>query len=90
MHDLNTINKLNAEAHAKSVKTAQEAGLWVIAKYTGLHLLSTTNFNSAAEAQDFLESEERNPVAGNHYRRFDPIAHPVGHRDQSEDRTYTA
>lgn len=90
MHDINTINKLNAEAHAKSITTAQQAGLWVIAKYSGLHLLSTTSFNSAHEAQAFLEDEESKGIAGNHYRRFDPIVYPVGHRDQSEDRVHAA
>lgn len=74
MYDLNTINRLNAEAHAASIQTAQKAGLWVVAKYTGLHLVSTTTFNTADDARVHQANEEANRSPDEHFRRFDPIS----------------
>lgn len=40
MHDLNTINRLNAESvAAASIQKARAAGNYALAKYTGLHLV---------------------------------------------------
>jgi cobyrinic acid a,c-diamide synthase len=50
MHDLHTINQLNAEAHAASIETACAAGKYVVAEYTGLHLMTTQVFDDEAAA----------------------------------------
>lgn len=51
MNDLNTISRLNAEAHAHSIHTARGAGRWVVARFTGLHLQSTSEHTTDADAQ---------------------------------------
>lgn len=60
MHDLNTINRLNAEAAQKhldavdwrqAIANFQRQGRYVLAKYAGLTLVSVETFDNAAEAQ---------------------------------------
>ena len=46
MHDLNTLNRLNLEAHGASIKASQDAGKYVVATYTGLTLYSTAEFDN--------------------------------------------
>lgn len=50
MHDLNTINRLNAENFAEGITQQTKAGAWVVAKYTGLHLVSFTAYANRDEA----------------------------------------
>lgn len=56
MHDLNTIRRLNAEAHAASIAKAQADGKHVVAEYAGLHLMTTQVFDDEASALAALKA----------------------------------
>ena len=88
MHDIATISRLNQEAVNNSVKTAQDAGLFVVAKYTGLTLASTYTFDNSDAAKVFIDNNENEAIPGDRYQLFYPTPNPVGRRDQSEDRNY--
>jgi len=89
MHDLNTINRLNYEAHARSIKDAQAHGKYVIAKYEGLTLVSTQVCDEAPVVQSGRISD-----VGERIQVFAPFSEDeraayLG-RDQSEDRKLAA
>jgi len=84
MHDLNTISRLNAEAHAQGIKNLQDAGLHVVANYTGLTLLNFEGHVSGESAFAAARAPVESP--DQHRRVFVPNQYPVGARDQSEDR----
>lgn len=89
MHDLNTINKLNANAFEAAIKNFQAQGRYVLAQYEGLTLVSIETFGSAdALCDGHLDALEKNPPAtGTHFKTFPPTAgFHAAHRDQSEDR----
>jgi len=92
MHDLNTINKLNAEAFEAAIKNFQAQGRYVLAKYEGLALVSIETFGSADALCDghYAALEANPPATGTHFKTFPPTAgfHATG-RDQSEDRAST-
>ncbi len=50
MHDLNTINRLNAEAFADSIDHFRRQGRDVVATYAGLTLMSIETFSDRDEA----------------------------------------
>lgn len=50
MNDLNTINRLNAEAFADSIARYQAQGRYVVAEYTGLHLTAIETFSDEPSA----------------------------------------
>lgn len=50
MHGLETIVKQNQTRFEKAIDTYRSQGRWVLAKYTGLHLVSIETFGSAEEA----------------------------------------
>lgn len=85
MHDLHTIQRLNAEAHAASIKTAQNRGQHVVATYTGLALLRTQVFDDDASA---IAAYNAPAEPAEHRVLFAalPPSERVGARDQSEDR----
>lgn len=84
MHDLNTIRRLNAEAHAASILAARAAGKHVVAEFAGLHLMSTTVFDNEADAMVALKAATE---AGDCRAYFSPLpGHHGAGRDQSEDR----
>lgn len=68
MHDLNTIRRLNAEAHADSIRAAQAAGKHVVATYAGLHLMTTQAFDDEAAAL----AELRRPCEAGDSRAYFP------------------
>ena len=82
MRDLNTINRLNAEASgASQINDQRRNGKYVVALYAGLDLVSFTTFDHASAAAEAAQAptdaSERRVV-------FGPITGPT--RDQSEDR----
>lgn len=61
MNDLNTINRLNAEAIERDIPRQLAAGKIVVAEYTGLHFVGYETFsgpNAEAEAQAKLAQIE--------------------------------
>ena len=81
MHDLNTINRLNAEAHADAINAARRQGKYVVATFAGLHVVGVASFSDSRSAVSALtapvEASERRVIYG-------PITGAT--RDQSEDR----
>lgn len=87
MHDLNTINRLNAEAFSKSIENFRSQGRWVLAQYEGLHLLSIETFSTAEDAAIALVGAQEAAGPSDHFKLLSPL--PAWHgakRDQSEDR----
>lgn len=85
MHDLNTISRLNAEAHAQGIQELQAKGQFVVANYTGLTLLNFGGHPTLAAATAALEAPVDSP--DQHRGLFTPTPRPIGQRDQTEDRT---
>ena len=93
MHDLNTINRLNAEAFHDAVSNFQRQGRYVVATYAGLSLFSIETFGDEAAA---LLAVDAAVPTGNSKRMFRPTAPAPAEgyvqptRDQSEDRAKVA
>lgn len=89
MHDLNTINKLNADAFKRSIDRFRAQGRYVLARYEGLHLVSIETFAELTAAQLIAEGVE--PNTGERAVIYAPFpqgsaaAALVQGRDQSED-----
>lgn len=91
MHDLNTINRVNAEAHAADINAARRQGKHVVGYFDGLHLMGFVAYNTAAEA---AKIRDHLTVAGERRVVYEPIkpaydrgtARAAALRDQSEDR----
>ena len=85
MHDINTLNRLNAESHGKAILGWQNEGRHVVAVYEGLTLVSATPYDTHADA--FAAASSVRAVAGARVVLIEP--HPperrIGERDQSED-----
>jgi hypothetical protein len=62
MHDLNTINRLNLEAHGKAIEGDRLKGKHVVATYEGLHLTRHSSFDDGEMALQFAEAERRNAI----------------------------
>jgi len=82
MNDLNTINRLNAEAVTSqlgsSIPLLQAQGKYVVAEYAGLHILSFETFSGEgakdrAEAKLFELNSKADSTSG---RLFAPDAGP--------------
>lgn len=88
MQDLNTINRLNAEAFAASIQNYRRQGRWVLAKYAGLHLESIETFLVQSDAQAAFDAEASKRDASGRAVLFTPfpVSEPTPVRDQSEDR----
>lgn len=87
MHDLNTINRLNAEAFSKAIDHFRAQGRWVLATYDGLHLLSIETFSTAESAAAALTRAHQTAGPSNHFKVLGPVpAWTAAQRDQSEDR----
>lgn len=88
MQDLNTINRLNAEAFAASIQNYRRQGRWVLAKYAGLHLESIETFTVQSDAQAAFDTEVSKRDASGRAVLFTPfpVSKPTPVRDQSEDR----
>jgi hypothetical protein len=85
MHGLKTINQLNAEAIERSISHFQNQGRYVVATYTGLHILSVETFEDPLEAVSKFNSPVDSPDV--HRKILTPTAGRSVPRDQSEDRT---
>lgn len=81
MHDLNTINRLNAETHADAINAARRQGKYVVALYAGLHLVG---FSSHDDSRSVVSAFGAPVEAGERRVIYGPITGPA--RDQSEDR----
>ena len=89
MHDLNTIKQLNVDAFAPWIKRTQEEGKFVVATYTGLHILSVESFAAEKQAIEALHAEVSSP--DQHRELFSPTLSARGEtptRDQSDDRFF--
>ena len=84
MHDLNTITKLNAEAHGAAINKSRSSGKWVVPHYAGLTLMSFRSFDTREEA---IEHRDSQLEASEHRSVLEPLPsfYPAT-RDQSEDR----
>lgn len=87
MHDLNTINRLNVEAHHAAIQRERAAGKHVVLTYAGLHLVSHQSYDII---EDALNAYKAPLAAPDEHRSLLP-ALPYWHgaaRDQSEDRVH--
>lgn len=87
MHDLNTINRLNVEAHHAAIQRERAAGKHVVVTYAGLHLVSHQSYDII---EDALNAYKAPLAAPDEHRSLLPCL-PDWHgaaRDQSEDRIH--
>jgi hypothetical protein len=84
MHDLHTIAKLNAETFGPAITNFQAQGRYVVANYTGLHILSIETFEDPLEAVSALNAPVDSPDVTR--KIYPPTASRPFKRDQSEDR----
>lgn len=84
MHGLETIVKQNQTQFEKAIDTYRSQGRWVLAKYTGLHLVSIETFGSAEEAGPTYAAAHN--VIGEHAKLLPPTPEwYAAQRDQSVD-----
>jgi hypothetical protein len=77
VHDLETINRLNAEAFAASIDNYRRQGRYVLAVYAGLTLVSIETFTAQEEAfRAFDLYRDRNDSM--HGRLFFPTGDATG------------
>jgi|GEM_PF-2284120 len=85
MHDLNTIHKLNLEAHGAGIKADRASGKHVVATYAGLTLLSHETFDGLEDALAAINAPTESP--DQHRVYLSPLdGFHAAARDQSEDR----
>ena len=88
MHDLNTINRLNAEAFAKAIHNFRTQGRVVLARYEGSTLMSIETFETLQDAQLTLDLAPAIAAQGERAVIYMPLpAFHAAQRDQSEDKT---
>ena len=86
MHDINTINRLNAEAHAKSVTRWRAEGNFVVTIHEGLSLVSAAPYGTK-ELAESVAAANREVNTGRTVTVLEPTGnHHSLQRDQSEDR----
>jgi hypothetical protein len=70
MHDLNTINRLNAERHAAEINRLRSLGRHVVATYNGLALISLQDFSyeDGNLAEELISRDPESP--DEHYALF--------------------
>ena len=94
MHDLNTINRLNAESAARQLGAPQpdaealnrfvaehrSRGAYVVASYTGIHLVSAAIYWVGRDAVDAFEWKRSNAKIGDRVELLAPtnIPNPSG------------
>ena len=61
MHDLNTISRVNAEAHGKGIAALQAKGLHVVANYDGLTLNNFKGHDTVESATAALTAPVDSP-----------------------------
>jgi hypothetical protein len=86
MHDLNTIVRLNVEAHGKAITQWRADGKFVVAIYEGITLHAATPYGDEETARIAARADEQRNTG----RRVEVLL-PTGSfhaatRDQSEDR----
>lgn len=76
MHDLNTLNRLNADAFQRAIQNFQAQGRFVLATYEGLTLTTIESFSSANEMVDAHHAAvQANPATtGTNFKCFQPTA----------------
>ena len=86
MQDLNVISRQNAEAaEQEGLNAARRAGRFVVAKYTGLHLVGFESFDHRDDAGDAAHAVPPSPDV--YFKLLNPTGGIAGFvRDQSEDR----
>lgn len=87
MHDLNTINRLNVEAHHAAIQRERAAGKHVVLTYAGLHLVSHQSFEIIEDALNAYKAPLASPDEHRSLLQALPDWHGAA-RDQSEDRTH--
>lgn len=90
MHDLNTINRLNEQAHGKAIERWRSEGKYVVASKQGLTLIGAAPFDTAEQAARVKANLEASPLNRNTGFTVEVLAPTAPHysvtRDQSEDR----
>lgn len=71
MHDLNTINKINAEAVQRGAHQAALAGKYVLLKYTGVNFVDF-EAHDTHEAREAAAAQYEGQSYTNVSRRIDP------------------
>ncbi len=86
MQDINVISRQNAEAaEQEGLNAARRAGKFVVAQYTGLHLVGHQAFDRHEDAIDAAHVVPASPDV--YFKLLNPIGEAFGAtRDQSEDR----
>lgn len=74
MHDLNTIRRLNAEAHAATIEKARNEGKHVVATFAGLHLMTVETYSDAETA---LAAAKQPNEAGDSRCYYPPLPGPL-------------
>lgn len=86
MHGLETIQRLNREAHERGIDSLRAAGLWVVSNWIALHLVSfeshSTQEAAQAAASAACDAGDRRVV---HPPMSDAERAEFRGRDQSED-----
>lgn len=90
MHDLNTLNRLNADAFNAAPTAARRAGKHVVTVREGLTLASFTQHDTDVEAQGQRVKLQAERAPGRTVQVFGPLDEPFARRDQSEDRAPAA
>lgn len=67
MHDLNTINRLNYQAHAASIETHRRDGRHVLARYEGVHLVGYDTYTDLDEAQRIQAERQAGALPGTQF-----------------------
>lgn len=86
MQDINVISRQNAEAaEQEGLNAARKAGKFVVAKYTGMHLVGHQAFDHRDDAVDAAHAVPSSPDV--YFKLLNPTGEAFGAtRDQSEDR----
>lgn len=74
MNDLNTINRLNAEAIADKIPALRAAGQHVVSTYSGLHFEGCSAYATLAEAQAEVARITRANIPGVTTQLLEPTA----------------
>ena len=70
MHDLNTIIRLNEEAHGQAITSLRDQGKHVVAMYDGVHLVKHDAFDSADAALIYVERQRSERVPGRSFHLY--------------------
>jgi predicted methyltransferase len=76
MHDLATINKLNAEAIGRNIPAWRAAGKWVVAEYAGLSFVDAKPYDTEGQARVRQAELHNRNQPGESYQVLEPTAVP--------------